>query len=157
MTRTPFFIAIATCLVFAGSAQARPSIANKTVVLQGLDKVTARINSFKVEVGKTAHLGSLAITPRACFSSTPTEPPESAAFLQIVEADAQEQPKTVFSGWMFASSPALSALEHPIYDVWVLSCADPVDTEAPSPPPATMPEPPSEPGAAPVTNPTPNG
>lgn len=150
-------LAIALALVSLPGQAAQPSIPNKTVILQGLDKITARINSFRAPIGQATRFGSLEITPKACFSSTPTEPPESAAFLQIAEIEANAPSKPLFSGWMFASSPALSALEHPIYDVWVLSCADPVDTQAAPPPAVSLPEPPSEPDAAPVTTPSPNG
>ena len=66
--------------------------------------------------------GALEITVRACDKRPPEEPPESAAYLEIVERKVNEEPKTVFSGWMFASSPAVSALEHPVYDIWVLDC-----------------------------------
>lgn len=155
--RVRLMLAAALCGLIAGPATARPTIENRTVVLQGLDKITARINSFKAEIGKTTKFGSLEITPSACYSASPTEPPESAAFLKIAEVDADKAERTVFSGWMFASSPGLSALEDPIYDVWVLNCADPVAGEEAPSPANPLPEPPSAPGAAPVTSPTPNG
>nr|WP_246472807.1 DUF2155 domain-containing protein [Azospirillum tabaci] len=90
--------------------------------LQGLDKITARTSTFTIAVGETKTLGSLRITLRACKENPPIEPPETAAFLEVIENKPGEQAEPVFSGWMFASSPALSAMEHPIYDVWVLSC-----------------------------------
>lgn len=90
--------------------------------LQGLDKITARTSTFTIAVGETKALGSLRITLRACKENPPVEPPEAAAFLEVIENKPGEQAEAVFSGWMFASSPALSAMEHPIYDVWVLSC-----------------------------------
>ncbi|AWK87951.1 DUF2155 domain-containing protein [Azospirillum thermophilum] len=92
--------------------------------LQGLDKITARTSTFTIKVGETRALGSLRITLRACRENPPIEPPESAAFLEVVEIKPGEQAEPVFSGWMFASSPALSAMEHAIYDVWVLGCAE---------------------------------
>lgn len=92
--------------------------------LQGLDKVTARTSTFSLKVGQTASFGSLRITLRACRSSPPVEVPESAAFLEVEDVKPGEAPERVFSGWMFASSPALSAMEHAIYDVWVLTCED---------------------------------
>ncbi len=91
--------------------------------LQGLDKITARTSTFTVGVGETKLFGSLRITLRACKENPPVEPPEAAAFLEVVENKPGEQAEAVFSGWMFASSPALSAMEHAIYDVWVLSCS----------------------------------
>lgn len=90
--------------------------------LQGLDKVTARTSTFSLKVGQTASFGSLRITLRACRSSPPVEVPESAAFLEVEDVKPGEAEERVFSGWMFASSPALSAMEHAIYDVWVLTC-----------------------------------
>ena len=91
-------------------------------VLQGLDKVTARVVTLDVPVGDAVTFGSLRITARTCRKASPVEPPESAAFLEIQEARPDEAVEPLFSGWMFASSPALSALEHPVYDVWVIDC-----------------------------------
>ncbi len=92
------------------------------VIMQGLDKVTARVSTFEAPLGVTVRFGTLTITLRGCDRTPPEEPPESAAFLDIYEARAGEAPVSLFRGWMFASSPALSALEHPVYDVWVLEC-----------------------------------
>jgi len=90
--------------------------------LQGLDKITARVSTIEAMVGQPVTFGALQITVRACDKRPPEETPESAAYLDIVERKVNEEPKPVFSGWMFASSPAVSALEHPIYDIWVLDC-----------------------------------
>lgn len=95
----------------------------KTGVLRGLDKITARVTTFEVPVGGSAHFGTLMITLDACNKRPPEEPPETAAFLEIDELRPGEAAATrLFTGWMFASSPALSALEHPVYDVWVIDC-----------------------------------
>lgn len=91
-------------------------------VLQGLDKVTARISTFEVPVGVEVGFGTLRITARTCHEKPPTEPPESAAFLEIDDVGTDGNRRPVFSGWMFASSPALSAMEHAVYDVWVVDC-----------------------------------
>lgn len=99
------------------------AITGQLVVLQGLDKVTARISTFEAPVDQPVRFGGLEITLRSCDRTPPEEPPESAAFLEIREIRRDEGLSIdLFSGWMFASSPALSALEHPIYDVWVLEC-----------------------------------
>lgn len=98
------------------------AIAGQSVVLQGLDKVTARVQTFEAAIGQTVTFGTLQITVRACDRTPPTEPPESAVFLDIYEARQGEARTDLFHGWMFASSPALNALEHPVYDVWVLEC-----------------------------------
>ena len=102
---------------------APPSAAAEALaVLQGLDKVTARISTVRAPIGVTVRFGSLRIVARICGKTPPEEPPESAAFLEIDDVKPGETPQRIFSGWMFASSPALSALEHPVYDVWVIDC-----------------------------------
>ena len=92
------------------------------VVLQGLDKVTARISEFRAEIGVPITFGTLEITARACHKKPPEEPPESSAFLEVREKQRGELVKLLFSGWVFASTPGLSALQHPVYDVWLVSC-----------------------------------
>ena len=94
-------------------------------VLQGLDKVTARVSTIEAPVGQTVGFGTLEIIARTCDKRPPEEPPESAAFLDIWEVRPGEAAESLFRGWMFASSPALSALEHPVYDVWMLDCRVP--------------------------------
>jgi len=125
------------------------AIQMQEAVLQGLDKITARISTIKVAVGETVNFGSLQITVQACDKHPPEETPESAAFLQVVEQKPGEQPVTRFSGWMFASSPALSAMEHPVYDLWVLDCEN-KDGAAPEQAPAPEAQPTPEGGAAPA-------
>lgn len=92
------------------------------VVMQGLDKITARISTFEAPVGQSAVFGTLSITPRSCRKRPPTETPESAAFLEVDEQKSDEEKIRLFTGWMFASSPALNAIEHPVYDVWIVDC-----------------------------------
>jgi hypothetical protein len=100
-----------------------PAPAATTVaVLQGLDKVTARVSRFEAPVGEPVRFGTLQIVVRVCNKRPPEEPPESAAFLEISELRPGEPSIERFSGWMFASSPGLNGLEHPVYDVWVLDC-----------------------------------
>src|SRR5689334_8111366 len=112
-----------------------PARAETVAVLQGLDKTTARISKFEAPLDKSVRFGELVITVRACLKHPPEEEPESAAFLQIDEVRQGERnsvvSQQVFSGWMFASSPALSALENPIYDIGVLDCK--TDTTAAPP------------------------
>jgi hypothetical protein len=107
-----------------------PVIEYGVAALQGLDKVTARVSSIRAPIGIPTYFGTLEIVVRACRKTPPTEPPESAAFLEIRElppaSDLKAPPTDLFSGWMFASSPAVSALEHPVYDVWVVDCEDPI-------------------------------
>ncbi|TVR99860.1 MAG: DUF2155 domain-containing protein [Rhodospirillales bacterium] len=91
-------------------------------VLRTLDKVTARVGTIEAPVGKAVVFGSLDVLVRTCDRRPPEEPPESAAFLEIEEHLPGEPPALVFRGWMFASSPAVSAMDHPVYDIWVLDC-----------------------------------
>ena len=116
-------LACAIGIVVAGLAVA-PAAAEVVAVLQGLDKVTARISTVRAPVGLTVRFGSLEIIARACVKRPPEETPESAAFLEISDVKQGEVPVKVFSGWMFASSPALSALEHPVYDISVVDCTN---------------------------------
>ena len=109
---------------FALSLSALPAAADPadTVILETLDKISARVSRVEVPIGTTITFGSLKITPRHCDKRPPEETPESSVFIEIVEELPDAQPKLEFSGWMFASSPALSALDHPVYDVWVVDC-----------------------------------
>ena len=103
--------------------QPKTEIEGKGAILQGLDKVTARISTLEADNGKMVKFGSLEITVRRCQRSRPDQKLERAAFLEIDNIDPTTKlKKRVFSGWMFASNPALSALEHAVYDVWVKDC-----------------------------------
>lgn len=91
-------------------------------VLQTLDKVTGRVRTVETPVDYSLRLGTLDILVRSCRKRPPEETPESAAFVEIREVKPGEEPRNLFTGWMFASSPAVAALEHPVYDVWVIDC-----------------------------------
>lgn len=116
----------AAALLSGGIATAAPvpdqMIDRPAARLRGLDKITARTSTFRLAVGHAYRFGGLEVTLRACRENPPTETPESAAFVEAVDVGNDGRRTPVFSGWMFASSPALSAFEHPVYDVWVLSC-----------------------------------
>lgn len=99
------------------------------VKLQSLDKATARTMTFEAKVGTTVKFGPLYIKVQACRKSSPLQQPESASFLQIWEVTEDEEAQWVFSGWMFASSPALSPMDHPIYDVWVIDCLESTNSD----------------------------
>lgn len=126
MIRRSFaWVTVAVCLIGAPVWAAQPTVDQRYAVLQGLDKITARVSEFEVEVGTVAEFGTLSLTLRACRETLPEEAPETAAFLEISDLPPGEDAATlIFSGWMFASSPALSALEHAIYDVWVIGCVN---------------------------------
>lgn len=105
----------------SGVLAASPAAA-QTAVLQGLDKVTARISTVPAPLGEVVRFGTLEILVRACRKRPPEEPPETTAFVEITDVRRGSEPKRLFTGWMFASSPALNALEHPVYDVSLIDC-----------------------------------
>jgi hypothetical protein len=101
----------------------------------GLDKITGRIISFDVYINETVQFGSLLVTPRVCYMRTPEEPPQTSAFVEVEEILAVGEGREIqriFSRWMFAETPALGAIDHPVYDVWLTSCK----TSSDVPPPA---------------------
>ncbi len=111
-------------LAFAFAVPARADgvwIDHRIAVLRGLDKVTARVSVIEAAVDGTAKFGAFEISVRACRKRPPEDTPETAAYLVIREAKGGQKAE-LFKGWMFASSPALSALEHAVYDVWVVDC-----------------------------------
>ena len=135
-------------------------IANKGAMFSGLDKITGRIINFDAAVGETVQFGALQVTPRVCYTRPPTETANTDAFIEVDEVTLQGEVKRIFTGWVFASSPGLHAVEHPIYDVWLTDCKNPVIAAAPPPepppaaaPPATRPAPaprrPAPPGTIP--------
>ena len=104
-----------------GLAGAEP-IKNPVAVFSGLDKITGRIITFDVLVDETVQFGALQVTPRNCHSRPPTEPEQTVAFVEIDEITLANKIQRIFSGWMYASSPGLHAVEHPVYDVWLIDC-----------------------------------
>lgn len=116
-------------VLIAIAASSAPAFAerieNTTAVFSFLDKVTARISQQEVKLGETVRFGSLKVTPRVCFSRPPTEPPKTTTFIEVEEIQLDGQEKRLFAGWMFAESPALNAVEHPVFDVWLSNCAGP--------------------------------
>ncbi|MCK6453502.1 MAG: DUF2155 domain-containing protein [Alphaproteobacteria bacterium] len=113
---------VAAAMAAMAVASCGPAAAAGAAVLQGLDKITARITTIKAPLDEAVRFGTLSIVVRACNKRPPEEPPESAAYVEVDEIRPGEQGARIFAGWMFASSPALSALEHPVYDVWVKDC-----------------------------------
>jgi hypothetical protein len=101
-------------------------IENKGAVFSGLDKITGRIINIDATVGETVQFGALQVTPRICYTRPPTETPNTDAFIEVDEVTLQGEIKRIFTGWMFASSPGLHGVEHPIYDVWLTDCKKPV-------------------------------
>ena len=114
-------------------------IPNKGALFSGLDKITGRIIRFDAAIGETVQFGALQVTARICYTRPPTETPNTDAFIEVDEVTLQGDVKRIFTGWMFASSPGLHAVEHPIYDVWLTDCKDPVVAAVAPPPEATPP------------------
>lgn len=112
-------------LGFIASTAVAEDLVGDAVVLRALDKVTARTLDLTVPIDGSVKYGTLEITPRKCLKRPPEETPETTTFLEIREMKPEEETLLLFSGWMFASSPALNALEHPVYDVWVIDCKIP--------------------------------
>ena len=106
------------------AADAQSFYPTNTAVLRWLDKVTGRVTSIRAPVGQVTNISTLSIMVETCFTRPPEETPESAVFLKIWDTVSATPEQPVFSGWMYASSPSLSALDHGVYDVWVLDCED---------------------------------
>ena len=104
-----------------GVAQA-DKIKHPTAVFAGLDKITGRIITFDVAMDETVQFGTIQITPRICYTRPPTEAPQTTSFVEVDEINAQSEMKRIFAGWMFAASPGLHAIEHPVYDAWLTDC-----------------------------------
>lgn len=119
-------------LIFAAAlavaATATPAHAAPGAVLRGLDKISGQARDFTAPIGRPVKFGTLEITVRSCQKAPPEEPPEVAIYLEVVDHPVPRRPdepapaKAVMSGWIFASSPSLNALEHPTYDVWAIDC-----------------------------------
>ncbi len=125
-----------------------PKITNPTAVFSGLDKITGRIITFDVAIDETVRFGALEVTPRVCYTRPPTELPQTDGFVEVDELTLQGELRRIFTGWMFAASPGLNAVEHPIYDVWLTDCKG-------GGPPAVTAETPSEPAPPQRTPPRP--
>ncbi|MEO1399387.1 MAG: DUF2155 domain-containing protein [Pseudomonadota bacterium] len=92
---------------------------NEVAIFAALDKVTARIKQLEVPLNETIEFGALKITPRVCYSRPATERPKTTSFVEVMETELDGSEKRLFSGWMFAESPGLNAVEHPVFDVWL--------------------------------------
>jgi hypothetical protein len=123
-------------------------IANQSAMFSGLDKITGRIISFDAAIGETVQFGALQVTPRVCYTRPATETSNTDAFIEVDEVTLQGEIKRIFTGWMFASSPGLHAVEHPIYDVWLADCKNPVVAAAPPDAPPASAAPGAKPAAA---------
>ncbi len=136
--------AIAIALTQPAAAQ---RIENQVAIFAALDKVTAKISRLEVPLNQTAKFGALKVTPRVCYTRAPTEPPKTTTFVEVDEMQLDGKEKRIFTGWMFADSPGLNAVEHPVFDVWLTDCAQPRAVARRQPQPG-QPQPGAAPGAA---------
>ncbi len=154
-------------LLTAGAPALADKIKHPTAVFSGLDKITGRIISFEAALGETVQFGSLQITPRVCYSRPPTEAPQTDAFAEVDEVAENHSTHRIFTGWMFADSPGMHGVEHPVYDIWLTDCKGDGELIHEAPTVADAPAdsgdldlgpltpPPGKPGAAPTPSPTP--
>lgn len=125
------FAGVAAFASLTTSGLAQEKIANPIAVFSGLDKITGRITTFDVYINETVQFGALQLTPRVCYTRPDTEAPKTDTFVEVDEITLDRKIRKIFSGWMFADSPGLNAVEHPVYDVWLKSCKQKSDIPAP--------------------------
>ncbi len=106
-------------------------IENAVAEFSGIDKITGRIIKFDVYIGETVQFGALQVTPRVCYSRPITETPKTTSFLEVDEITLDRKIRRIFTGWMFADSPGLNAVEHSIYDIWLNDCKQESDIAPP--------------------------
>lgn len=130
----------ATLLLFAGLSAASLSsvsearaerISNKVAEFSGLDKITGRITTFDVYINETVQFGALQVTPKVCYTRSENEAPRTDSFVQVDEITLDRKIRRIFSGWMFADSPGLNAVDHPVFDIWLKTCKQTSDIPAP--------------------------
>ena len=128
-------LAVATVAGLAAIASSGPVLAarinNPVAVFSGIDKITGRITTFDVYIDETVQFGALQVTPRVCYTRDETEAPKTTTFVEVDEITLDRKIRRIFTGWMFADSPGLNAVEHAVYDVWLKGCKQSSDVPAP--------------------------
>ena len=128
----PLLTAAVLCLAPVVPALAQP-VANPVATFAGLDKITGRITRFDVYVDETVLFGALEITPRACYDRPSSDTLQrTSAFLEVDQLSLDGTSERIFTGWMFADSPALNAVDHAVYDVWLIECKTSTNVPPPS-------------------------
>lgn len=130
------------------SPAAAETISNPIASFSGLDKITGRITNFDVYMDETVQFGALQITPRVCYTRPPTETQRTSVFIEVDQVSLKGGSERIFTGWMFAESPALNPIDHPVYDIWLVDCKQTSDTPPPdktNPPSSDIPPEPSAP------------
>ena len=164
-------LVLAVPLAVSGGPAGAEAVKNKIAIFAALDKVTGRISHLEIPIDDTVEFGALKVTPRVCDTRPPTEAPHTASFVEVDELKLTGEEHRIFTGWMFAESPGLHAVEHPVFDVWLTNCktpsaptsdesaanapAEPAPAEAeveaaPAPPPAAAAAPPPRPAPPPA-------
>ncbi len=114
--------ALAAVLLQGPATAEAAQITNPVAVFSGIDKITGRITTFDVYIGETVQFGALQVTPRVCYTRDDTEAAKTTTFVEVDEITLDRKIRRIFTGWMFADSPGLNAVEHPVYDVWLKGC-----------------------------------
>ena len=125
-------VVLAVVSVLAGGSASAARIENPVAVFNGIDKITGRITTFDVYLNETVQYGALQVTPKVCYSRDETEAQKIDGFIEVDEITLDRKIRRIFTGWMFADSPGLNAVEHPIYDVWLTGCKQTSDVPAPA-------------------------
>ena len=118
--------------IFGAQSVKAETIANPVVEFAGLDKVTGRIIKFDVYIDETVQFGALQLTPRACYSRPANEAQRTTVFVEVDQVSLKQTLTRIFTGWMFADSPALNAVDHAVYDIWLVDCKKSSDVPPPS-------------------------
>ncbi|TPO13153.1 DUF2155 domain-containing protein [Mesorhizobium sp. B1-1-5] len=116
----------------AAAPAASDRITNPVAAFAGIDKITGRIITFDVYIDETVQFGALQVTPRVCYSRPDTEQPKTDSFVEVDEITLDRKIRRIFTGWMFAESPGLNAVEHAVYDVWLKGCKQKSDVPPPT-------------------------
>jgi hypothetical protein len=124
-------IAALVAVLVMTSPAAAETISNPIAAFSGLDKITGRITNFDVYIDETVQFGALQITPRVCYTRPATETQRTSVFLEVDQVSLKGGSQRIFTGWMFADSPALNAIDHPVYDIWLVDCKQQSDIPRP--------------------------
>ena len=128
---TGVLAAAAVGLALAPVSSEAARIENPVAAFSGIDKITGRITNFDVYIGETVQFGALQVTPKVCYSRDDTEAQKVTSFVEVDEITLDRKIRRIFTGWMFADSPGLNAVEHPVYDVWLVECKGKSDVPPP--------------------------
>jgi hypothetical protein len=150
--RLLLFAAAALFGVSAAERAFADKIKHSVAIFSGLDKITGRIISFEVATDETVQFGTLQITERVCYTRPPTEAPQTDTFVEVDDVGTDNKARRIFTGWMFAASPGLHALDHPVYDIWLTGCKGQEQVIV-SPPPTAEAEPTAAPAPQQATQP----